>query len=272
MKITIQIVKSLVVEAVKNATYLKGRMDASLQPNTEKASFNETAGDEAVHERTLTLDFQTGLEMLKTIFVDYIAPTAQTIGDNIIYYSASTGEGNTDEAVTFTLDVSRRFNGTLTDALARLSAKYVEDYMLYQWWVKTTNLKQAEPYQATLVADEQNIRRCFVMCAPYVPTYKYPETLTCKVDGEGIGGEVELEIGSDYTVSYSFGADLNVVDDIEAHSEDPSVVEILRGVDRRTFVLHPVNTGIANIRLFSRHSDTLKVTFDAIVTEEEGYE
>ena len=197
MIIKFQIIKSVVMEAVKSTTYLKAKIDTAADEKAAKVSFNEAAGDDEVHERTLTHDFDTALEVLKTIFVDYLVPTPQTIGDNAIYYGSGT-----DDIVEFTLSVSRRYNGTLTDTLARLSARYVEDYMIYQWWLKTTNLKQAEPYQATLASDEIAIRKCFVMSGPVVPTVPYPTELTANVNGEGVEGEITLEKGEKDTLSY----------------------------------------------------------------------
>lgn len=265
MIIKFQIIKSVVIEAVKSATYLKGKVDSAADDKATKISYQETAGDDEVHERTLTHDFDTALEVLKTFFVDYIVPTPQTIGDNTIYYGKKT-----DDVVEFTLDVSRRYNGTLTDALARLSARYIEDYIIYQWWLKTTNLKQAEPYQATLSVDEVAIRKCFVLSGPTVPTVPYPTDLTVKVDGEGVEGEITIEKGEDYTLSYTIND--GAIDDVEARSEDHSIVEIHRCRERRSFTLRPVNTGFCQIKLWSRHSDKLEFTCDVIVTEEEGYD
>lgn len=264
MTIKFQIIKAVIIEAVKSTTYLKGKVDSASDDKAVKVGRQETAGDEEVHERTLAHDFQTALEMLKTFFVDYLTPTAQTIGDNVIYYGT-----NTDDVVEFTLDVSRRYNGTLTDALARLSARYIEDYMLNEWWIKTTNVKQAEIYTAKLQSDEIAIRKCFILSSPAVPTFKYTTELEVKVDGEGDDGVVEAEKGTDLIISYTISD--GSVDDIEAMSDNPSVVEIHRCANRCTFTLRPVNTGIANVRLFSRHTE-LEKKFDVVVAEEEGYE
>ena len=261
MIIKFQIIKSVVMEAVKSTTYLKAKIDTAADEKAAKVSFNEAAGDDEVHERTLTHDFDTALEVLKTIFVDYLVPTPQTIGDNAIYYGSGT-----DDIVEFTLSVSRRYNGTLTDALARLSARYVEDYMIYQWWLKTTNLKQAEPYQATLASDEIAIRKCFVMSGPVVPTVPYPTELTAKVNGEGVEGEITLEKGEEATLSYSLND--GAIDDIEARSSDPCILEVHRMQEPHTFWLRPLNTGVAYVTLFSRHSDKLKTEIEVTIAKE----
>lgn len=261
MIIKFQIIKSLVREAFQSATFLKGQMDKITAGANNALVASETAGDEALHERVFTSDFHAALETLKTIFVDYLVPTAQTVGDNAIFYNEET-----DDIVEFTLSVSHRFNGTLTDTLARLCAKYAEDYVTMQWWIKTTNAKQAEPYQAALVKDESDIRKCFILSAPRVPTVKFPTSITAKVDGSDNGGEVTLPIGEDATVSYSLNG--GAVDDIEARSEDVGIVHIVRSARPKAFVLRPVNTGVSRVRLFSRHSDNVYAEFTVIVSKE----
>lgn len=263
MIVKFQIIKSVVVSAVKLTTYLKGKVDESSDPNALKLSNNEVAGDSQASEQKLTELFDTAIEKAKIIFVDYIAPTSQSTGDNVIYYN-----DKTDSIIEFVLDVSRRYNGTLANTLARLTANYVECYMTYWWWVKTTNLKQAEPYQAALAIAEQEIRRSFVLCPPSVPTYPYTKTLVAKVDGSELDGSLTLEVGEDETISYSL--DDGAIDDIEAKSSDPSILEIHRCQEPHAFTLRPVLPGIAYIKLWSRHSDKLEVNIETTITEEEG--
>lgn len=262
MIIKFQIIKSVVIEAVKSTTYLKAKVDSAADENAVKVGFNEAAGDDEVHENLLTHDFQTALEMVKTLLAEYLVPTAQSVGDNIIYYN-----DKDDDIVEFVLNASRRCNGTLTDTLARLVAKYVEDYMIFQWWTKTTNLKQAEIYQASLAVDEKSIRRCFVLSGPTLPTIPYTQHLTAKVDGSEEDGAVTIALeNKEETLSYSI--DNGAIDDIEARSDDPSVLEIHRSPEPYTFSLNPVNTGVAIVTLFSRHSDKLKVEIEVTVAKE----
>lgn len=262
MIIKFQIIKSVVIEAVKSTTYLKAKVDSAADENAVKVGFNEAAGDDEVHENLLTHDFQTALEMVKTLLAEYLVPTAQSVGDNIIYYN-----DKDDDIVEFVLNASRRCNGTLTDTLARLVAKYVEDYMIFQWWTKTTNLKQAEIYQASLAVDEKSIRRCFVLSGPTLPTIPYTQHLTAKVDGSEEDGAVTIALeNKEETLSYSI--DNGAIDDIEARSDDTSVLEIHRSPEPYTFSLNPVNTGVAIVTLFSRHSDKLKVEVEVTVAKE----
>jgi hypothetical protein len=55
MILKFQIIKSVVVDEVKRATYLKAKIDGATDDRAIKMSFNEAAGDEAVHENTLPL-------------------------------------------------------------------------------------------------------------------------------------------------------------------------------------------------------------------------
>lgn len=276
MIIKFQIIKSVIVEAVKVTTYLKAKMDGAADDRAIKASFQEAAGDEDAHEQVLTHDFQTALEMVKTILVDYLVPTENSMGNNIIYYNDTK-----DDIVEFTINASRRCNGTLTDTLARLVSKYVEDYMTSQWWLRTTNQKQAEPYQAYLATDEQSIRRCFVLSGPIFPTIPYTKTLTVKADGssstsgdiaDGSDGEkttssaMTVLLGSETVLSYSI--DDNAIDDIEAKSSDTTILKLGRNIEPHCFVMKAFNTGVATITLWSRHSDTLKAVVE--VTVERG--
>ena len=259
MIIKFQIVKAVIVEAVKAATYVKGKVDEAAQPGS-RVPYYETAGDDDTHGAILTHDFQTALEIVKTFFVDYITPTASTIGNNVIYSS------NEDDIVTFTLNVSRRYNGTLTDTLARLTAKYIEDYMIYQWWLKTTNVKQAEPYFSTLASDEQSIRRCFILSAPSVPTYAFPSSLSLFTDGLSEGA-LTLSLGDEQSITYSIPE--GTIDDIEALSSRPSIVEIHRGCSSRTFCVVPKNTGVCDITLYSKHNDDVYTNIEVTVTNEQ---
>ena len=261
MIIKFQIVKSIVREAVQTTTYIKGQVDRTAQNASNAIVQVESVSDETYQERSFTHDFDTALEKLKVVFVDYIVPTPQTIGDNAIYYN-----NRTDDIVEFVLSVSKRYNGTLTDTLARLSAKYIEDYIVFLWWLKTGNAKQAEPYQAILTSNEQEIRKCFVLSAPSIPTTPYTSTLSISNDTEDEIKDLTISLGGSISLSYSI--DDGTVDDIEAKSSNPGVVEIHRSAAKCSFLLNSVGVGSANVTLYSKHSDTLSKTFTITIKKE----
>ena len=169
MKIKFDITKSLVVESVKTETYLKGSIDDAANQGAAKLRYNETAGDIEAHERKLSKDFTHGVERLKSVFVDFFIPDHSSIGDSSISTSTS------GDKVSFLMELPRRFNGALTDALANYASQYVEEFMLYQWWQSTSNQKQAEPYAASMTDLENRIRKCFVISTPKVSSAKYED-------------------------------------------------------------------------------------------------
>ncbi len=169
MKIKFSITKSLVVESVKTETYLKGSIDDAANQGAAKLRYNETAGDIEAHERKLAKDFMHGVERLKSVFVDFFIPDQSFIGDTSISTSLS------GDTLSFVIELPRRFNGALTDALANYASQYVEEFMLYQWWLSISNTKQAEPYASSMQDLENRIRKCFVISTPKVSTAKYEE-------------------------------------------------------------------------------------------------
>jgi len=169
MKIKFDITKSLVFESVKTETYLKGSIDEAANQGAVKLRYNETAGDIEAHERKLEKDFTHGVERLKSIFVDFFIPDHSSIGDTSISTTTS------GDKVSFVMELPRRFNGALTDALANYASQYVEEFMLYQWWVSTTNVKQAEPYVSSMQDLENRIKKCLVISTPKVSSSSYEE-------------------------------------------------------------------------------------------------
>lgn len=171
MKIKFTVQKALVVESVKTETYIKGRVDEASQEGAAKYSYNETIGDIETHERKLSKDYVHGCERLKSVFVDFFIPDHKTVGDSSISVTYTSGTGD----AAFSIELPRRFNGALTDALANYSYQYIEEYMTYQWWLTTGNQKSAEPLSVSMKDLEIRIRKCFTISTPSVSTAKYEE-------------------------------------------------------------------------------------------------
>lgn len=186
MKITFTIKKSLAVESVKTDTYIKGSIDEASSQAATKLRFNETAGDESVHERKLSKDFVRGVERLKSIYSDFFMPNHKSVGNNSISATYDTSKG--DAAIV--IEVSRRFNGALADAIANYSQEYVEDYMTYQWWIATGMQKQAEPYVGMMKDLEDKIKKSFSISTPLESTESYSSVSgkICNNNGEDFTG------------------------------------------------------------------------------------
>lgn len=185
MKISFKINKALAVEAVKSETYIKGSIDEASNQGATKLRFNETAGDIEAHERKLSKDFVRGVERLKAIYVDFFTPDHKTVGDTAIGATYESGTGD----ASININVQRRFNGALTDAIANYSQEYVEDYMCYQWWLGTGMQKQAEPYAALTRDLEERIKKTFTISTPMKSSAEY----------SSISGKICNDDGSDFT-------------------------------------------------------------------------
>lgn len=246
--ITITIIKSLVLEAVKNETYLRGQADKAADTNAAALAYHRQAGNEQYHERILERAFCTNLEDLKTQFSDYLTDSGQSSADNIY----STEQNDT---VVIHLKVSDRFNKGYTQSLARLSSKYIEESMLMDWW-KAIDKEQSKLYAQFVEKDLASIRRCFNKTAPTMPTVPYPSTL------EITGSAIELAIGEEQTVTYTIND--GAIDDIELRLSDGIICSAGRSADG--FNIRGERLGHTTVLLYSRHNEALSQLLHVYVT------
>ena len=107
----------------------------------------------------------------------------------------------------------------------------------------------------------------YAMSGPVLPKVPYTQHLSAKVDGSDTDGGVTIRIDEEY-VTLSYGIDDGAIDDIESRSNDNSILEVHRSQEPHAFWLKPVNTGVAYVTLFSRHSDKLCVEVEVTVAKE----
>lgn len=248
--ITLTLVKPLIIESVKNDTFRKGQFDKAVDQKAATAAYQEQAGDDSYHERTIERALYTSIEELKTHLSDYICTSGLSAADNSI---SSDDSGNN---ILITLVVGGRFNKGYTQSLARLAAKYVEDSILFLWW-SPINEKQATFYAQLVERDLAAIKRCFNKTAPTAPTVPYTSKL------EVTGSAIELEVGEEHTVTYTLSD--NAVDDIEAKLEDNVIAEI--GRSEHGFTIHAKQRGHTYATLYSRHNDSLTRTIHIYITD-----
>ncbi|MBR1448817.1 MAG: hypothetical protein IJ588_08765 [Prevotella sp.] len=250
--VTLQIIKSLVIESVKNETFKRGQYDKAIDPKAATAAYHEQAGDEAYHERILERSLYASVEELKSHLYDYISTDGFTTADNSI---SSSDDGT---VITVALTVSPRFNKAYTQSLARLASKYIEDDILLLWWTPL-NEKQAALYGQFVERDLQAIKRCFNKTAPVAPTVPYTTSL------EVTGTTIELEIGEEDTVTYSLSD--GAVDDIEVRIEDRTLIDA--GRSEQGFTVRGKRRGHTYIELYSRHDPELAAVVQVFVTGRE---
>lgn len=247
--IQLTLVKSLIIESVKNETFLRGQLDKADNDKAITTAYHEQAGDETYQERLLMRGLETNLSELLTHLSDYLSDSGQSTGDNI--YSEESGDN-----IIITLEVSDRFNSGYTDPLAKLCSKYIEEGMLVDWW-KPVNEKQSALYLQFLERDLLAIKRCFNKTAPVAPSVPYTSYI------HTTGSACELEKGGEYTVTYELSD--GAIDDVEFRIEDPHICMAGRTKDGVT--LTGLQRGHTYVELYSRHNTNITSMVHIYVTD-----
>lgn len=242
--------KSLIINSVKNETFLGGQVKKAADDKLITEAYHEQAGDEQYQERLLERGLYTNLEELKTYLSDYLADSGQSSADNL--YSEVDGD-----SIVLSIVVSERFNRSYTTSLARLSSKYIEEAMLMDWW-KPINEKQSALYAQFIERDLAAIKRCFNKTAPVAPTATYTTFLNVT------GSAIDIGVGEEHTVTYAISD--GAIDDIEAMAADTLVCTI--GRSEQGFTVIGRQLGHTYIRLYSRHSPLLASTLHVYVTDQ----
>lgn len=245
MQIRLNLVKSLIIEAVKAETYIKGEIDKASAQGTNKFAYNEQAGDDEYHERKLIRTMNTALGELKGLLSSYLNNSGNNIADNI-----TSGTDATDNDVIFIeLNVSDRFNKAYSDPLAKLCSKYIEDKMLVLWW-GAINPNQAAFYSNLVVSDVDSIEKCFNKTAPSAPKIRYTTNINLMPSDYST---LDMNIGDEEQISYSI--DAGALDDVEILIADESIAKAYR--TSNGFYVFAANAGVTTAKLFSLHNDTV---------------
>jgi uncharacterized protein YbcC (UPF0753/DUF2309 family) len=242
--------KPQIIESVKNETFIRGSFDKAADQKATSLAYVEQAGDENYQNRLLVRSLSTSLEELKTNLSDYISANGSSSGDNIFL-------DEDDYMISITLVVGERFNHAYTESLARLSAKYIEETMLMDWW-KPINEKQSSLYSKFVERDLAAIKRCFNKTAPQAPDVPYTTILNVT------GSALDIGIGEEHTVTYSISD--GAIDDIEVLIEDTTLIGA--GRTSEGFTIIGKRLGHTYIQLYSRHNPELNATIHVYVTDQ----
>lgn len=250
-RITLSLVVSLIMEAVKSETLIKGRVDKAVDDKAAELAYQEEAGDQDFHERKLLRTLHTSLAHLKSKIGDYMDTANSSLGDNISY--AFVGDNATIE---MSLLVSDRFNRAFCDTLAKLCSKFIEDHMLFLWW-GTFNVKQAEFYKTLYTMDLTDIVSCFSKTAPAVPTTAYASTITTQM-----GDTIRADVGEIFTVTYQVMPE-DCVDDVEARVNGYARIGDKIG---KSFTVVALNPGVTTLTLYSKHDEDVSKNVKLIIS------
>ena len=244
--VKLHIITSLIIEAVKAETYIRGAVIKASDDKTNAMVYQSQAGDETVHERKLKRTLYSATEELKTYLTDYL--------DIIGYSSADNNIESTIDETAETLDidiiVSDRFNKSYTDALARLCSRFIEDSMIIAWF-RTVDPNQAQVYMGALETTKMAIQRCFNKLPPNLPPIPYPYEIT--IDAL----EWTTEPNHRKKITYSITDD--AIDDVEAVSSNTAVASVQR-TGSNIFSIYSHLAGTATVTIYSKHKEDIQAT------------
>ncbi len=240
--ITLILVKSLIIESVKNETFFRGLVEKAADQKALTVAYHEQAGNETYQERLLLRGLYTNLSNLKTHLSDYLSISDQSSDDNNI--DSKEEEGN----IILYLTVSDYFNKGYADPLAKLCSKYIEEAMLMDWW-KPVNEKQSDLYAQFVERDLTAIKRCFNKKPPCYPKYPYTRHISI------MASVLNVKVGHAYTLTYTI--DNGAEDDILARLNNHN---IKTGKSKEGFIVKGQHPGSTLLTLFSKHDEDISVT------------
>ena len=250
--VRLHIITSLIIEAVKGETFIRGAVVKASDDKTNAMVYQSQAGDETVHERKLKRTLYTATEELKTYLSDYLDIIGYANADNNI-------ESTIDEeaeTLDISLIVSDRFNKSYTDSLARLCSRFIEDSMIISWFL-TVDPNQAQVYRLSLETTKTAIQRCFNKLPPNLPPIPYPYSITLDVSSWS------TEPNHRKKVTYTIGDD--AIDDVQAKSSDTSIATVMR-TGAKIFSIYSHLAGTATITIYSKHKEDIHATVNVTVT------
>jgi hypothetical protein len=274
--IKIPLIKSLIINTVKNVTFKRGQVDKAADVRNTVVAYHETAGDEQYHERLLERGYYTNVELLKTRLSDYLDGTGNIAEDPLIS-GEETGGTNT-----IVLKVSDRFNDGYVKSLARLCSRFVEDCMIADWYSSFDDKRSA--YFAQLAErDLASVRLSFAKTSPKAPAYQFPTAINLRYpvipERDGIPGYVTpdnrglidpvqlygnpwiISRGDESEISYTISGEDGAMplDDIIVRCDDPCCEACV--ASDGGWLLKACSPGFTIVTLFSRHDDTVFAKF-----------
>ena len=274
--IKIQIIHELAKNSAKNETYQKGVVDKAVDPKLITAAFHEQAGNENYHETMLGRYMFSQIELLKTFFVDYIT------GDGNIAEDATIDSTEQSGVTEIVLKVSDRFHNGYVKSIARLSQKFVEDRMVYLWWLSVSK-EFAAIYGNAAEEDKAAIIACFAKTAPETPKYKFPTAIEIRFpiipERNGYPGYITpsnsatvmpeilfanpwiIGRGQDSEITYTLTGENGVkpIDDIVVRCDDACCLAAI--MPDGNWCLQGITAGHTIVTLYSRHNDKVFAKF-----------
>jgi len=163
-KITFTLLVGLMQETVVNETYKRGEIVKATDEKATKLAFHEQVDSDNYQKKLLDRNMFAAVEEVKTHIADFLSNN-DTDTDVTTTYQAADTANNVPEGIVFVITVSGRYNKAYAPTLSRMVMKYIEDYMIMNWWVDIDS-GLFQTYQGQIAADIVAINRCFHKTAP----------------------------------------------------------------------------------------------------------
>lgn len=167
--ITLSLDRALIIEAVKDDTFITGQIDKSSDAvKNASLAYNEQAGDEEHHERKMLRTLRMAVSKFEANMMEFVDSASGTIDDTL----ANTTAENT--GFTITINVSDRYNAGQAKPLSSLAYEYIVNQMLYAWW-QPVKPALAKDYVAFSQDSLTHIRLCLAKTAPTASAADYTD-------------------------------------------------------------------------------------------------
>ncbi len=166
--ITLNLKKSLIMEAVKADTFQRAQADKSLDAVANATlAYSEAAGDETYHERKLLRLLRSGLAKFATMMNEFV----DTENGSLSYTIGTTAA---PDDITITIVVSDRYNSGLAQPLSSLAEDYIVYNMDCVWW-QSFKSELSKDYMALANDTLSYIRLCLAKTAPTASASAYDQ-------------------------------------------------------------------------------------------------
>lgn len=155
--VTLNLKKSLILEAVKAETHDTGRMDKAADPVKNASAVEvEQAGGETHQERQLLRMLKESVGKFEAQMVEFLDPESGSVTDTL---SASS------ENFTIVMKVNDRYNAGAANPMVSLCEGYLVQMILYLWW-NVRKQDYAKTFLLNAMDNIDHIRLCFGKTAP----------------------------------------------------------------------------------------------------------
>jgi hypothetical protein len=169
-KITLNLKKDLILEAVKTDTYLTGQAEKTVDGANNARSFTEQAGNDKYHERKLMRTLYGAVGRFEVELADFVDSSVGTVVvDNVPIYSIDNTLSDADNDFTIYFFTSSRFNEGLIKPMCQLAQEYLINKMIAMWWM-AIKPDLANTYQVYANDSLASIRKCLTKTSPTTPT------------------------------------------------------------------------------------------------------